>query len=351
MGVISKPQLNLIEMEPSDFGIIKNFSTKLQSQNLIEYSQEDIEYHGSRGPTGPQGPFGDPGHQAAQGFDIYVVSRETKEITQHHILHIDSTFAGVIKNLKKLGKPSNLFYYNGNTVKIKPTDKVSSYLPNRQSQVLFWTASNQLEFPVVQPKENNILVLMITPDYEMLAFSYTKSTNVNQITSDYGSAFRLAYGNQTKITGGTLSENLPARYSQIMCLLGEKKYDIVEDYQKTIEARFPNDEIINLISAENIPMAGPTSSTTIIIETLRNKVAALMERNQRFPMMIKYIDVTRMTPTGTGTRVYFDTDAPPLMVPKLSQNMSVSETFPIAYTTEDQYKAALKMMGLTNYYP
>ncbi len=244
-------------------------------------------------------------------------------------------------NLKKLGKPSNLFYYNGNTTQIKPADKVSSYLPDRQSQVVFWTASNQLEFPSVQPRGDNILVLMITSDYEMLAFGSPGSTDINQLTSDYGTLIKFSDGNQTKIIGGTLSENLPIRSNQIVFLLGEKE----------IAPQLSRASIINLIRSENIPMAGPTAYTTRHMQTLGNKVAALMESNIRNPNHPRYIDVSRMTPNGTDTRKYFAYDSPQNFAPKLARNRQISKTFPIAYTTEDQYKAALKMMGLTDYYP
>ncbi len=178
--------------------------------------------------------------QTGPGFIIYVVSGETKEIIQYQIRHFDTTFEGVIDNLKKLGKPSNLFYYNGDTIQIKPADKVSSYLPDRQSQVVFWTASNQLEFPSVQPRGDNILVLMITSDYEMLAFGSSGSTDINQLTSDYGTLVKFTDGNQTEITGGTLSENLPIRSNQIVFLLGEKE----------ITPQLSRASIINLIRGD-----------------------------------------------------------------------------------------------------
>ena len=172
-------------------------------------------------------------NQTGLGFIIYVISGETKEIIQYQILHFDSTFEEVIDNLKKLGKPSNLFYYNGDTTQISQTDKVSSYLPTRRNQVIFWASSGQLEFPVVQHKKNNILVLMITPDYQMLSFDAPGSTDINQLTSNYGPLVKLANGNQTKITSGTLSENLPIRSKQIVFLLElnlDKKIDLVNDY-------------------------------------------------------------------------------------------------------------------------
>ena len=279
--------------------------------------------------------------QTKHGFIIYVVSGETKEIIQYQIRHFDTTFEGVIDNLKKLGKPSNLFYYNGDTIQIKPADKVSSYLPDRQSQVVFWTASNQLEFPSVQPRGDNILVLMITSDYEMLAFGSSGSTDINQLTSDYGTLVKFSDGNQTKITGGTLSKNLPIRSNQIVFLLGEKE----------ITPQLSRASIINLIRDKNIPMAGPTTYTTRHMQTLGNKVAILMEINNQHSTINQYIDVTNMTPSGTGTRQYFANDSDPRFIPKLHRGRHISKTFPIAYTTEDQYKAALKMMGLTDYYP
>ena len=265
------------------------------------------------------------------GFIIYVVSPETKEIIQYKILHFGTTFEWVINNLKKLGKPSNIFYYNGNTTQIKPTDKVSSYLPTRQSQAVFWVSSNQLEFPVVQPKENNILVLMITPDYEMLSFNVPGSTDINQLTSDYGLLVKFSDGNQAKIISGTLSENLPIRSNQIIFLLGESN----------VSPKPASASIINLIRTENIPMAGPTASNIIKV-TLGNKVANLMEYNNRHPNSFMYINVSGISPGMGDTSMHYTRDVSAL---------SVSRTFPIAYTTEDQYKTALKMMGLTDYYP
>ncbi len=279
--------------------------------------------------------------KTGSGFVIYVVSPETKEIITYQISHFDATFKDVIDNLKKLGKPSNIFYYNGDTTQIKPSDKVSSYLPTRQSQVIFWASSGQLEFPIIQHKKNNILVLMITPDYQMLSFGVPGSTDINQLIPDYRPLVKLANGNQTKITSGTLSENLPIRSNQIVFLLGEK--EIVSQSSRT--------SIINLIRTENIPMAGPIAYTTRHRNTLGNKVAAVMESNIRNPNHIQYIDVSSMSSSGTGTRKYWAYDSGPGFAPKLAQNRQVSKTFPIAYTTQDQYKAALKMMGLTDYYP
>ena len=171
--------------------------------------------------------------QTKHGFIIYIVSGETKKIMKYKVHHFDSTFEGVIDNLKKLGKPSNLFYYNGGTTQIKPADKINSYLPTRQNQVIFWTSSGQLKFPVVQHKKGNILVLMITEDFEMLSIDVPGSTDINQLTSSYGPLVKEANGNQTKMTSGTLSENLPIRSKQIVFLLElnlDKKIDLVNDY-------------------------------------------------------------------------------------------------------------------------
>ena len=280
-------------------------------------------------------------NQTGLGYNIYVVSEETEEIIQYYAPDSNTTFEGVIDNLKKLGKPSNLFYYNGNMTRISPTDKISSYLPIRQSQVIFLATSNRPYFPVVQPKGNNMLVLMITSEFKMLAFDSSGSTGINQLTSDYGSLVRLSNGNQTKIIGGTLSENLPIRSNQIVFLLEEK----------IITPQLSHDSIINIIRTENIPMAGPTTYTTRKTETLGNKVAILMESNNQNPTIKQYIAVTNMTSTGSGTRQYFASDSDPGFIPKLPRNTKISKTFPIAYITEDQYKAALKMMGLTTYYP
>ncbi len=195
-------------------------------------------------------------NQTGLGYNIYVVSEETKEIIIYHAPNSNATFEGVIDNLKKLGKPSNLFYYNGspsgsfgsestpsqrdiNTTQIKPTDKINSYLPTRRNQVIFWASSGRLEFPVVQPKENNIFVLMITYNYKLLSFDVPGSTDINKLISHYRSLVKFSDGNQTKITGGTLSENLPFRTNQIIFLLGEKihdtePYEILGSYQKMI---------------------------------------------------------------------------------------------------------------------
>ena len=171
--------------------------------------------------------------QTKHGF-IYVVSSETKEITQYKISHFGTTFKGVIDDLKKLGKPSKLFYYNGDMTQILPTDKISSYLPTRRSQVVFWASSGQLMFPLVGHKKGNILVLMISSDYEMLSFFVPGSTDINQLTSNYGSLDRIANGNRTKITSGTISENLPIRSNQIIFLLKlslDKNINLVNDYR------------------------------------------------------------------------------------------------------------------------
>ncbi len=270
-------------------------------------------------------------NQMGLGFIIYVVSSETKEIIQYKIRHFDTTFEWVINNLKKLGNPSNLFYYNGNTTQIKSTDKVSSYLPTRQNQVVFWASYHRLEFPVVQPSEGNILVLMITPDYEMLSFNVPGSTDINQLTSDYGLLVKFSDGNKAKIIGGTLSENLPVRSNQIIFLLGKSN----------ISPKPASASIINLIRTENIPMAGPTASNIIKV-TLGNKVANLMEYNNRHPNSFMYINVSGISPDMSDTSMHYTRNVSAL---------NVSRTFPIAYTTEDQYKTALKMMGLTDYYP
>nr|QBK90960.1 MAG: uncharacterized protein LCPAC201_02610 [Pithovirus LCPAC201] len=189
-------------------------------------------------------------NQMKRGSNIYVVCSETEEIIQYHVSNYDTTFEGVIHNLKELGKPSNLFYYNGDTTQIKPTDKINSYLPSRQNQVIFWAASNQLEFPVVQPKENNILVLMITPNFKMLAFNVSGSTDINQITSGYGSLVKLADGNQTKIVGGTVSDNLPIRSNQIIFLLKEIWYKNCANSESyvTLEGWEQNTDYIQIYS-------------------------------------------------------------------------------------------------------
>lgn len=47
-------------MEPktSDFDIISNFFTELQSQNSIKFSPKDIEHILTHEPTGPRGDLG-----------------------------------------------------------------------------------------------------------------------------------------------------------------------------------------------------------------------------------------------------------------------------------------------------
>ncbi len=306
-------------------------------------------------------------NRTGKGFNIYVVSPETKEIILYHILNSDTTFEGVINDLKRLGKPSQIFYYNGNTTQVKATDKVSPYLPFRQNQVLFWTTSNSLEFPVVQPRQNNILVLMITPEFKMLAFEVSASLDINYLRLGYRSLVKLIDGNQTKIAGGTIFENLPARSNQIIFLLGEKssqtgqdgKSGIAGSYQRMIIAgrsgdletvQLLGDRIINLLYAPNIVRAGPTAPIRTRT-TLNDKVIGLILVFYRSPTIVRYLDVSRMTPDGRGTRMYFGRDSPSHLIHKVPRNKTVSKTFPIAYTTQDQYKAALKIMGLSTYYP
>lgn len=301
---------------------------------------------------------------AGYAFNIQVVSSETEEIILYAIIYFEATFEGVIDNLKKLGKPSNLFYYNGNTTKIKPTDKINSFLPFRQSQVVFWASSGQLVFPTVQPRENNILVLMITSDFDMLAFDVPGSTYINQTTVGNRPLIKLIDGNQTTIRRGTVSENLPIRTGQIIFLLEEEildkeSYKISGGYQKMIEAgkkgdfdkvRLLGDRIIGLLYTPDTPMAGPNAPTRTI-KTLGNKIVDLILLFYQTPFIARYIDVTRMTSTGRGTSAYFPPDQTIQFFHRVNRNLRVSKTFPIAYATDDQYMAALKMMGITDYYP
>ena len=162
-----------------------------------------------------------------QGYDLFVISPETKEIIPYHLKDPDSTFQVIISDLQKRGKLSNIIYYNGlQSVPISPTNRVKDFLPSRQSQITFWAQSSVINLPISQIDPNLTFLQVISPDYRLYPIQVSNDTTINDVINALQNTYQiqvsiniLAWQERRELRyEEKISNLLPRRTNQILFL-------------------------------------------------------------------------------------------------------------------------------------